>query len=292
MNKALLFIIVLAFSIAANSQKVASKLKFEQGQTFDVQIQVKNNIAQQAMGQSIDFNVDAAGFHTYKITNTTEDNSTINHQVQRVTFAFDGMGQKRSFDSNVEKDLNGMFGAPIKDLLTKKYDIIVDPSGKTLMAIPEKIKLAEADSRFAIVTTMLKDVLDIVQPPQKGKASFFKVLPETETAKGEAWTESSINENGKFDAAYTISDINDSTIVVDFVGSSITVSKAEMMGSETTTNMTNKSTGKIILDRITGIVKEKTITTDSKGNTETSFGTMPVTSKTTTIITVKPVAAN
>lgn len=292
MNKALLFIIVFAFSIAANSQKVASKLKFEQGQTFDVQIQVKNNIAQQAMGQSIDFNVDAAGFHTYKITNTTEDNSTINHQVQRVTFAFDGMGQKRSFDSNVEKDLNGMFGAPIKDLLTKKYDIIVDPSGKTLMAIPEKIKLAESDSRFAIVTTMLKDVLDIVQPPQKGKASFFKVLPETETAKGEAWTESSINENGKFDAAYTISDINDSTIVVDFVGSSITVSKAEMMGSETTTNMTNKSTGKIILDRITGIVKEKTITTDSKGNTETSFGTMPVTSKTTTIITVKPVAAN
>lgn len=292
MNKALLFIIVFAYSIAANSQKVASKLKFEQGQTFDVQIQVKNNIAQQAMGQSIDFNVDAAGFHTYKITNTTEDNSTINHQVQRVTFAFDGMGQKRSFDSNVEKDLNGMFGAPIKDLLTKKYDIIVDPSGKTLMAIPEKIKLAEADSRLAIVTTMLKDVLDIVQPPQKGKASFFKVLPDTETAKGEAWTESSINENGKFDAAYTISDINDSTIVVDFVGSSITVSKAEMMGSETTTNMTNKSTGKIILDRITGIVKEKTITTDSKGNTETSFGTMPVTSKTTTIITVKPVVAN
>ena len=157
------------------------------------------------------------------------------------------------------------------------------------MAIPEKVQLSETDSRLTIITTMLKDVLDIVQPPQKDKGSFFKVLPDAETGKGEAWTESSINENGKSDAAYTISDINDSTIVVDFVGSSITVSKAEMMGSETTTTMNNKSTGKIILDRTTAIMREKTITTESNGNTEASFGTMPVTSKTTTTITVKPV---
>ena len=286
------FITLLYFigiSSLAISQKVSGKLKFEQGQAFEIKIQVKNNITQQAMGQSIDFNVDASGNHSYKVTNATEENNTLNHQVQRITFAFDGMGQKRNFDSNEEKDLNGQFGKPIKDLLSKKYDIIIDPNGKTLMALPEKVQLAETDSRLAIVTTMLKDVLDIVQPPQKGKNSFFKVLPETETGKGETWTESSITENGKFDAAYTISDINDSTIVVDFAATSLTISKAEMMGSEMTTNMTNKSTGKIIVDRATGIIKEKTITTDSNGTTESSFGTMPVTSKTTTIITVKPV---
>ena len=70
---------------------------------------------------------------------------------------------------------------------------------------------------------------------------------------------------------------------------SVTVTKAEMMGSETTTTMNNKSTGKIILDRVTGIMREKTINTESNGNTEASFGTLPVTSKTTTVITVKPV---
>ena len=31
------------------------------------------------------------------------------------------------------------------------------------------------------------------------------------------------------------------------------------MGSETTTTMNNKSTGKIILDPVTGIIREKTI---------------------------------
>lgn len=283
----LLFFINISF--VASSQKVSGKLKFEQGQTFEIAIQVKNTIAQQAMGQSIDFNVDASGNHSYKVTNATEDNNTLKHQVNRILFAFDGMGQKLKFDSNIEKDLNGSFGKPIKDLLGKKYDMIIDPSGKTLMTLPEKIQLTEGDSRLAIITTMLKDVLDIVQPPQKGKGSFFKVLPETETGKGETWTESSLSENGKFDAAYTISDINDSTIVVDFTGTSLTISKSEMMGSEMTTRMTNKSTGKIIIDKATGITKEKTITTDSNGNSESSFGAMPVTSKTTTTITVKPV---
>jgi len=137
--------------------------------------------------------------------------------------------------------------------------------------------------------TMLKDVLDIVQPPQKGKASFFKVLPDGETAKGGTWAESNLTENGKFDAAYTVSDITDSTIVVDFVSTSLTITKGEMMGGEITTRMTNKSTGKIILDKVTGIMKEKTTATESAGNTESSFGTLPVTSKTTITITVKPV---
>jgi len=238
------------------------------------------------MGQAIDFNVDATGQHIYTVTNTTEDNSTLNHQVKKVNFSFDGMGQKRNFDSNNEKDMNGPFGKPVKELLEKKYDMIVDSNGKTLMVIPEKIQLSEGDSRMAIITTMLQDVFDLVQPPKKGMGSFFKILPEGGAAKAEPWTESYTNERGKFDAAYSISDITDSTIVVDFAASSVTVTKAEMMGSETTTTMNNKSTGKIIIDRMTGIMREKTISTESNGNTETSFGTLPVTSKTTVTIRV------
>ena len=280
----LLFISVISFS-----QKVTGKLKFEQGQTFEVTMQVKTTISQQAMGQAIDFNVDAAANHSYKVTNATEDNSTLNHQVQQVSFSFDGMGQKRKFDSKEEKDINGPFGKPVKEMLEKKYDIIIDPAGTVKMAMPEKIELSAMDSRMAIITSMLKDVLDLVQPPQKGKPSFFKVLPDGEGGKGDSWTTNYEAAGGKTEAAYSIADINDSTIVVDFAEKSVTITKAEMMGSETTTTMNNKSTGKIILDRVTGIIREKTFTTEANGNTEASFGTLPVTSKTTTVITVKPV---
>ncbi|HQW44019.1 MAG: hypothetical protein IPP02_14765 [Chitinophagaceae bacterium] len=280
---------ILCISSIALAQKTTGKLLFEQGQTLEITLQSKTTISQQAMGQAIDFNVDASGTHAYKVTNTTEDNHTLNHTVKRITFSFDGMGQKQSFDSDKPKDLNGQFGKPIKEMLDKKYDMIIDPAGNVKMAMPESFTSAQADSRMAIITSMMKEVVDIVQPPQKGKASFFKVLPGNEAGKGDAWTTSYIANGGKVDAAYVIGDINDSTIVVDFAENSVTVTKAEMMGSETTTTMNNKSTGKIILDRVTGIMREKTINTESNGNTEASFGTLPVTSKTTTVIIVKPV---
>ncbi|HEY6063360.1 MAG TPA: DUF6263 family protein [Chitinophagaceae bacterium] len=290
MRRFVTFLCFLLFTITTSfSQKVSGRLILDQGQILDITMEVKTSVAQQAGGQSIDFNVDATCNHFYKVTNSTEDNSTLHHQVKQIIFSIDGMGRKISFDSNIEKDIDGQFGKPIKDMLEKTYDIILDTSGKVLMALPEKIQLAESDSRMAIISSLLRDVLDIVQPPQKGKASFFKVLPDSAAGKGDTWTESYSTGNGKFDAAYAIADINDSTIVVDFAANSVTVTKAEMMGGETTTTMNNKSTGKIFLDRSTGIIRGKNINTESSGNTESSFGNLPVTSKTTTTIIVKPV---
>lgn len=283
---AVLFLSFL-FSVVLVAQKVTGRLKFEQGQLLEISMETKITIAQQAMGQAIDFTIDATANHSYKVTNSTEDNSTLNHGVQRITFSFDGMGQKRNFDSNNQKDLDGPFGKPVKDLLTKKYDMIIDSTGKVLMAMPEKIELAEGDSRMAIITNMLGSVMDVAQPPQKGKSSFFKVLPDSEAGKGDSWTLSYEVPGGKADAAYAITDINDSTIIVNFAENSSTLTKAEMMGSEVTTTMKNQSTGTILLDRLTGIIRKKTINTESTGTTESSFGNLPVTSKTTTVISVK-----
>lgn len=284
------FLFFLLFFITASfGQYVSGKIKLEQGQTLDIAMVVKTSVIQQAGDQSIDFNVGATCNHSYKVTNTTEDNSTLHHQLQRIKFSFEGMGPKRSFDSNEEKDMKGPFGKPMKEMLDKPYDIVIDSNGKTLMAMPEKIQFSETDNQMAILSSMLKDVIDLVQPPQKGKNSFFKVLPDTATGKGFDWTESYENETGKFNTAYEISDLTDSTIIIDFAASSVTITKAEMMGTETTTTMNNKSTGKIILDKMTGIIRGKIINTESNGSTESAFGNLPVTSKTTTTIMVRPV---
>lgn len=287
MLQASFFALFMLLSTSLLAQKVSSRPIFEHGQVLEVTLQMKTTIAQQAMGQAIDFTVDATGDHSYKVTNSTDDNNTLSHGIQRVRFSFDGMGQKRDFDSNEEKDMNGPFGKPVKELLEKKYDMVIDTAGTTLLCIPEKVSLTGGDGRMAIISNMMKDIFDLVQPPAKGKPSFFRVLPETETGVGETWTESYSGDNGKFDAAYKIAEINDSTIVVDFATSSVTVTKAEMMGNETTTTMNNKSTGKIIIDRASGILREKTEQTESNGSTETSFGTLPVSSRSTTTIRVK-----
>ena len=280
-------VLILLFSVV-NAQTTPGKLTFRQGQVLDISMETKTTIAQEAMGQSIDFTINATGLHRYTVTNATDDNTTLHHEVKKIMFAFDGMGQKMSFDSDKEKDINGPMGKPVKEMKEKPYDLVIDTIGTALLSFPATIEITASDNRMAMIGNLMKEVLDIVQPPQKGNSSFFKILPGKMLNTGDTWTEATQNEQEKSDIAYAISGITDTTILIDFTGSSVSVRKAEMMGNETTTTLNNKSTGTIILDKTTGIIKEKSTTITSSGNTESTFGTLPVTSKSTILIRVDP----
>lgn len=290
MTKQLIYLAYLLFAgELIFAQTAPGKLRFEQGMALNVQMEIKALVIQQPGGQAIDFTADASALHSYKVINRAkEDNITLHHEIKKLKFNFDGMGQKRSFDSDNSNDMDGFFGEPVKDILSKKFDITIDPNGKTLAVKPETTDSIKADERFAIVFNMLKDITNAIYPPKKGEASFFKILPDKETGKGDTWADSVQNETGKFKTVYTLTDITDSSIVIDCKGNSVSTSKAMMMGRETTTTMNSTHSGTIILDKLTGIIKEKTIVTESSGNTEAMGGTMPVTSRTTITIYVKP----
>ena len=289
MKKIYFYLILLFASVPVFSQKVAGRIIFQQGQGLMVTMDLKTTVSQEAGGSAIDFNANANALHSFKVTNATDNNTTLHHDVKKITFTFEGMGQKRSFDSDNPKDLDGFFGKSLKDILNKNYDMIIDPSGKTLMTRPEKIELTKTDDRLAIVMNLLRSVTDIIYPPKKNEYSFFKILPETETGLNETWTESGVDSNGVYKNVYTLTGISDSTITVDIKGNSSSVTKAEMMGMQTATTMNNAYTGTIVLDKATKIIKQKTIVTNSTGSTEAMGGSLPVTSKTTIVIKVTPV---
>lgn len=287
MKNTLLIAAAFFISLASHSQKVSGKIKFDQGQVMGITMQVKTTISQEAMGQAIDFNVDGIATHAYRVTNATDDNSTLHHEVKRIQFNFEGMGQKRPFDSDNKEDMEGPIGQPIRETLAKTFDMIVNPSGKVLLVQPEKLEAAQMDERMKLITSMLKDIMDVVKPPQKGDNSFFKVLPDHEVGIGDSWKETYENENGKFENAYTLSEITDSTIVVNLEGTSVTTSKMEVMaGMEITTTLNNKVTGRVILDKVSGIIRQRTTTTESNGTTEGMGGATPITSKNSTTILV------
>jgi hypothetical protein len=274
---------------SAIGQKATGKLKFEQGQTLEVNTDMKSSFAQQVMGQAIDFSVTGTVSRSYKVTNSTDDNSTLRHEMKRINFLFDGMGQKISFDSDNPKDIDGRSGKPMKELLEKKYDVIIDPNGKVLMANPEKFAAGTVDDRMKLVMDMMQEMLGAVNPPKKGEGSFFRVLPENEAAIGESWSESGETEKGPFSNTYTLTEVNDSTIVVNFTGTSTITNKSDMMGMESITTLNNKTTGTIILDKKSSVVKQKNLVTETNGSTQVMGNSLPVTSKTTTTINVKPV---
>jgi hypothetical protein len=61
-----------------------------------------------------------------------------------------------------------------------------------------------------------------------------------------------------------------------------------VMGREAVTTLSSTSTGKIIIDGMSKLIREKNVTIESNGTTEAMGGTVPITSKTTILIKVTP----
>lgn len=280
-----LIVSLFVLPLFVNAQTTTGKLVLQQGQVFNISMDVKNTISQEAMGNAIDFTAEGEASHNFKVTNQTDDNSTLHHEITGFSFQFDGMGTKYSFDSGKEKDLKGLFGPTAKEMLAKTYDMVIDPAGKVLLVKPEEIKLTKVDERLTIVFNMLKDLTSPVFPPKKNEASFFKILPDSAVSLNQTWTEAGEDAYGKYETTYKLTGINDTTLLVTLEGKSSTITNSEMMGTKATTNMNNSYTGQIIIDKATGIIREKVVNTVSNGNTEVMGSNLPVTSK--TVITIK-----
>jgi hypothetical protein len=287
MRKLIPGLFLLIITSTAFGQKVSGKLKFDQGNTLTINMEVTSTMAQQTANQAIDFSTEGSVTHMYKVTNATDNSTTLRHTVQRLSFRFDGMGQKRSYDSDIAKDRESQFGKQFTEIISKKYDIVIDTTGKTRMTIPSKIELSQQDQRLMIISNMLRDVTSIIYPPQKGTASFFKVMPAWEVGVGDTWTDTTSSADETSATSYTLSEIGDSTLTVDFKSISVNMIRSEIMGRQVATNITSAAVGKIILDRATGIIQKKTATINSNGTAEALGSTLPISGKITISIFVK-----
>lgn len=271
--------ILFLLCIPATGQKANGLLEFGQGQEYEIKINSTSTFTQEAMGQAIGFDIKAELTHRYRVTNATSSNTTLHHDIRRISFDMEGMGQSWSLDSENPDDLKGDLGRPVKEILEKEYDVVIDKRGTVLAAKPESIKLSSTAQGPVMVTDLLSGQMDIVNPPGKGEGSFFRVFPVQEVGLNEGWVETTEEGEEKSNTVYTLTEVTDSTYVVTLKGSSNTIRKAETMGTETLTRMKNEYTGTIILDRGTGIIREKTLNTESHGTTEVMGGVLPVTSK-------------
>ena len=269
-------------------QTINPRIEFTRGQALNIRLEVRSSVAQQAAGQAIDFTADAVALHGYKVVNQAKGQSTLHHATKKIAFNFDGMGQKRSFDSDNKNDMQGPFGGPVNNMLGSSFDVTLDETGNVVTVSSGKKEAPAPDDRLAIIFNMLKDITDAVYPPKKGSSSFFKVFPGRAVNKGDVWTESGENEAGKYNTEYTLSEILDSTIVVDFKGTSTTTTKNIVMGREAVTTLNSTNSGKIILDGVTKLIKEKKVTIESNGTTEAMGSAVPISSKTTIVILVTP----
>lgn len=265
-----------------------NKIIFPKGHQLEVSTQMTSSTAMDAMGQSIQSSANSTMTEVFNVKDANNNSATLEHSVKKIQFVVNGgMGQNFSFDSDKDEDRKGDIGKSLDKVLKDKYDVVVDNNG-AVTSVQENPNNPKATADNNAMIGMLLSQLNIsAQMPKVGEGTVFKILPDAKITKGYTWTDTSSNESGKRKTVYTINDITDKEIIIDFTGEATLKTTQQVMGMDMNVSTSSTGTGKIILDKQTGLLKQKTANVDTKGTIEAQGQSIPSVSKQTITTTVK-----
>lgn len=285
MKKAAL-LTALAFSLTGFAQD--GKLGFQKGRKLEVTTEMKREASSGATNKSMEYTITSAMTTIYDVQDVNPGGSVLEHKIKRLSFNAEGMGEIDSFDSEKESDMNDQLGKVIGKSIKNKYTLTLNPSGKITAVRLDDDNPGEKDDplgemiRFTIFQVGLP-----LSIPKTGTASVFHILPMRQLKQGDTWTDSSSIEGFQQKSFYTVTGITDTEIMLDFSEDLNTGSKMMLLGTEAILASKNRSAGKIIVDRKTGILRQKTFTTTVEGVFKANGQSRPSKEKVTTTIVVK-----
>ncbi len=270
----LLAALLMALSFAFG-QTSSNKLTFENGQIYEIISKISSGFEQEAMGRKIEVLINGTIYHSYEVVSVSPDSIRLLHKTNRITFLLDGMNQKMNFDSDIKKDLDSEMGKVMKNALQDTYSMLIDLKGHVLEVQTTVTKGKKSDaSEMEIFKNLLTGFTASLESPKKGESSVFRILPEQEIRKGFVWAET----NEKKKTSFAIADITENEILISYKSEYPTESKGNIMGMDTFTNLDNSETGKIVLNKNTGIMKTKNATTTATGHVSVMGQNLPIVS--------------
>ncbi|MBA3675618.1 MAG: hypothetical protein H0W75_11810 [Chitinophagaceae bacterium] len=272
-------LIFAAFTIANISlgQKTTDRIILNKGQKIVATTTTNGNVSMEMMGQNMETISESFVSGTLEVKNVNTTGYLLTNTVNKMKVKTKGgMAPAMDFDSDKKEDMNSEMGKAIKDNLQPK-DMEIGFNGN---AIEKKdAKIDDEDMAKAMQAIMSGN-------GDKGMADVFMLLPAGKKA-GEVWLDSS-NANGiKINNTYTLKKINgaEGTIIVNTLSSINKTVNAQ--GAELTITMDSKISSESIVDLTTGLIKERKTTVEGKGNLGAGGQEMPMTTKVTSVTSVK-----
>lgn len=268
-------------TLAVSAQKVSNKLQFKSGQTFEVTTNM-NLTTQMPMGE---IPMSMVMTDQYTVGATTAEGTQLTKTPKRVKFSVNAMGQNMGADSDNPGDLQGQMGESIKQIMKLKQEFSVDATGLiTSVKADDKAKKDDA----AMAGMMMPGLNSSSMLAVAGQPSLFKILPGRDVAKGDTWTDSTNAGGNKGTTTYTVKDVTDKEVLLDYTGQGNIKTSQSTMGMTADVTGTTKSSGTVTIDRATGLLKQKTLTSNTESVVNAGGQEMNTTSKMALVMTVKP----
>ncbi|MBK8610521.1 MAG: hypothetical protein IPL84_11435 [Chitinophagaceae bacterium] len=255
-------------------------IKLTNGQKFTVESTIDIE-ASLSMGGEMTSN--SSTVNALEVKNSAATDYTISNTLTRLKLNTIMMGQSNNYDSENKEGNNAEFAGMLDDRLNKPVDIVIDNRTGLPVSEKKKAKKADADESSAAgdLMKMFSDNSDdaIV-------ASAFQVIPAGKKT-GDSWAATTAEKDMKIIRRYTLkSQTNDEAVVLlDAIASA--VNKLNFMEMEFEIKTNTKTTGEIISDIKTGLVKKRTAVADISGTFQMMGQDMPISAKTNTVSVYK-----
>jgi hypothetical protein len=276
----LFLVFISTISLCAVAQKTTSKLTLSKGQKLEV-ITNLTITAQSMMGPSSGTVTIA---DTYTVNDASPNSYTLVKTPKQMKMNFSVGGQEIKMDSDNPQDLEGTIGQPVKEIMRQKPEFTIDAAG-TVVAVKGGDKKKETGTESNMMAMMLPG-LEGSALPKVGAPSVFQVLPSHEVGIGDTWKDSVNADGNNYRSVYKVKDITDKEIIVDFETEGTTVTSQETMGMKIGVNAASKITGNVIIDKATGIIKQKTTTNNTESTMNLSGNEMTTNNKITSVMQV------
>lgn len=285
--KQFLLFAVIALSTSAVAQN--NKISFTKGDKLELVTEVKKAMTQDVMGQTIESTVNSTITQTLDVEDVNATGATIEQKIKRILLNAEAMGQQQNFDSDKEGDRSGDIGKSMEKSLKNKYTMVIDGSGKIVSIKVDDDNPNASDKEDQLAQMLTAQMGFNFGVPKAGDKSVFALLPDKKLGKGDNWLDSASMEGVKRKTTYTVKDITDAEVILDFTEEVATATTQQMMGMDATINLKDKSTGTVVIDKKSGLFKQRTSNTTSEGTVEVQGMSIPMSGKTTIITSLKKV---
>lgn len=265
----------------ANKSSSTNKISISIGQ----KIIVENTISMESsMSPGMDITNSTTSENLLEVKNNTDNNYTLSNSLTKIKVNMSMMGQASTYDSEKKEDQDSEIGKAFAGKLNKPTDIILDiNTGKAIPAKqPEKKKEVEEGNPMQGLLQMLGDN----GGDDAIVAGAFELIPQGKST-GDSWIDSSIDKTMKVVRTYTLKSVTDKEAVIGLLVIMDGTNTLEMQGMEIEFSSTTKTTGEIILNIETGLVKKKTSQSEITGSFQMMGQSVPISAKANSTSTYK-----
>lgn len=253
-----------------------TKINLKKGQQYRVETSTKMTSSSEAMGQTMESNIESAITNLYEILGTGNKTTDLQSTITRLVVASTALGQEIKYDSD-KKDNDGPLAGMLSNMINKAKNITIDAKGK--------ISSQDEDNGTGLSGIAVSNPFTT--------ELFIPALIGKKLKAGESFTDITTNSKDKYNrrdsGTYMINSIDDGVALISYSGTQVVSNVMEQMGMEMTSTSNNKVVGVIHMDIKTGLVLVNASVTDSNISIEAGGMTIPSTGKTTTTITIKQV---